>query len=356
MMAAIPSLRQNPARKTVYWLMVITLVLAIVSVMGCSPATVDHPPIRILGVTYLGDLPTLVAKEQGIFARHGLTTEVTFELSGKDNLEILHNGGTEFALMAPSPFVLDRLADDGSSPEDAPVILANLVHSTRLNQVVVLAESGIRVAKDLPGRRVGLVRGTNADYLWWLLTGFHRLDINTIEIIDTPIDRLGDALITGTVDAAVIWEPWTTRLRETLGQQLQYLADGDIYTGQWVLVTTRRLVHEQPELCQQVLMAYGDAIAFIEQFPQAALQMHADHSGTSVDVLSDEPDLGLFTLTLNWSLLAELQQGIEWARAIQAEGATRESNILSWIEAEPLRAVAPGAVGILSLTTKDTLP
>ncbi|WP_206070751.1 ATP-binding protein [Nodosilinea sp. P-1105] len=85
------------------------MVLAIVSVMGCSPATVDHPPIRILGVTYLGDLPTLVAKEQGIFARHGLTTEVTFELSGKDNLEILHNGGTEFALMAPSPFVLDHL-------------------------------------------------------------------------------------------------------------------------------------------------------------------------------------------------------------------------------------------------------
>ncbi len=43
----------------------------------------DSRPIRLAGVDYLGDLPTVIARNDGLFARHGLDVDVRFQSSGK---------------------------------------------------------------------------------------------------------------------------------------------------------------------------------------------------------------------------------------------------------------------------------
>jgi len=61
---------------------------------------------------------------------------------------------------------------------------------------------------------------------------------------------------------------------------------------------------------------------------------------------SAERDAALFGLSLNWALVANLQQQVEWARDTGQTIPAGEVDVLSWIERAPLAQVAPAAIGI----------
>ena len=309
-------------------------------------------PVRLLGVGYLGDLPTLVAREEGLFGQRELRVDAVRGQSGMENLRALRAGDAEFALMAPTPLVLDRLTNPAERAGDEPVILASLVHTTHLNHVVTLTDTGIRHPHQLPGRRVGLMAGTNSEFLWWLFAPYHRFSPTAVELVDLPVEELGDALAGGRIDAAVLWEPWTSRLARRFGNRLHHLPGGDIYTEKWVLVTTRRIAREHTELCRRVLAAYQEAITRIEERPDSALGMYAEDAGLTGEPEEGKHEAAFFTLTLDWSLLTTLQQQVEWARhsGRAAPQPQADTDILSWIATGPLRDLAPEAVSIPAST------
>lgn len=328
-------------------------LLTLATIGIAAPAASAEDSVRLAGVTYLGDLPTLVARERGLFARHGVDVTVTRSSSGRQNLADLRAGRTDFALMALTPFVLDRLTDTAPDGDDAPVILASLVHSTSLNHVVALDASGIEAPADLRGRTVGLMKGTNAEFLWWLFTAYHHLEGDAIEVVDHPVENLGAALLAGEIDAAVIWEPWTTRLAAEPGGGLRRLPGSRIHTAKWVLVTTRGRARENAELARNMLLAYRDAIRYIDDHPRQATSMHAEEAGITLDDALELHDAVLFGLAMDWSLIATLQQQVEWARTTGHAPRTGDTDIMSWIDPRPLEAAVPVALGIPHALTGD---
>ena len=324
--------------------------LAQALVLACSllpiAASAQPEPLRLAGVVYLGDLPTLVAREDNLFSAQRLDIHVTRRYSGKENLERLRAGEFDFALMAPTPFVLDRLANPAADDGDTPVILASLVHANQLNHIITLATNGIHEPADLVGKRLGLLRGTHAEYLWWLYTAYHGLDTGAVELVDLPVAEIGQALQAGEIDAAALWEPWTTHLTEAVGDDFLRLPSSEIYTAQWVLVAKRDFAEGRPDTVRRVLAAYREAILTIEREPERALRLHADDVGVASAGVFAERDAALFGLSLNWALIATLQQKIEWARATTLSDHDTPTNVLSWIASDPLRALDPSAVGI----------
>jgi len=303
--------------------------------------------LRIQGVMYLGDLPTLVADKRGLFEAQGLRPEVAYGLSGKQNLARLRAGETDFALMALTPLVLDLLHDNTPGGPDDPVILASLIHATSLNQVVSLERTGAPAGPaDFAGRRVGLMRGTNAELVWWLFATYHGLDPDAVELVDRPVETLAAALLAGELDAAVLWAPWTTRLRQRAGGALRVHPGSSAYTAKWVLVALRRTVGERPETTRALLEAYREAIAFIERRGGEALALYAGQAGVPVAALERVRQGIAYELGLDWSLIATLQQQMQWARSAGHAGTDTGAAVLSLLDAGPLRAVAPSAVGL----------
>lgn len=334
-----------------------TLFLLLVLVAPWAPAlSAESNPIRLHGVTYLGDLPTFIADKRGLFAEHGLSVEVEHTASGKQNLATLRAGEIDFALMAPTPLVLDRLAHPGPERPDDPVILASTVHSTHLNHVVTLADGDIREPADLAGRRLGVTRGTNAEFMWLLFAAYHRLEPGDTEIVDLPIEALPDALVEGAVDAAVLWEPRVSRLHQRLDGGLRELEGSHIYSAKWLLVTTRRNAREHTAHSRAILTAYSDAIEFIERHPQEALQVYADHNGIALEELQRHGEDVLYGLNLDWSLVAALQQQIVWAARTGRVDISDDPGLLSWIESGPLRSLATTAVGIPDIGREGERP
>ncbi len=313
----------------------------------------SQPPTRINGVMYLGDLPTVVADRRGLFERRNLQATVSYELSGKRNLELLRAGGTDIALMALTPLVLDALADPDPGRPDDPVILASVVHSTRLNQVVTLAERGIEQPTDLSRRRVGFMKGTNAEFVWWLFAAYHGFDPNSSTTVDEPVDALMDAVASGGVDAAVIWEPWTSRLRERVGDRLRLFSGSNVYTAKWVVVALRSFVEHQPERASAVMAAYREAIEFIDREPGAAMRLYADHDDVPLEMLQQNWDALVYELSLDWSLIATLQQQMEWGRRAGYATSGIEPEVLPLLHPGPLHDVAPGAVSVPATGTLE---
>lgn len=318
-----------------------------------APATMaERATVRIAGVEYLGDLPTRVAERTGLFADQRIDAAIEYGPSGRDNLRALRAGEVDYALMALAPLAIDLLADPDPRGPDDPVILASLVHSTRLNQVVALADGGPASPAALAGARIGLMRGTNAEFAWSLFSAFHGLDPAGVTLVDRPVEELGEALTRGEVDAAVLWQPWTHRLGQRHQGDITEFAGSNIYTAKWVLVTRRRLAARQPGQARRLLAAYREAIRIIHDDPQRAGALYPEYEGDGF--LDAQRASILFGLGLDWSLLASLRQQLDWARRAGYRDAGVPQDILARIDAGPLRTLAPARVGIPSASGDST--
>lgn len=311
-------------------------------------AATSADEVRIAGVDYLGDLPTRVADHNSLFAAEGINAAVTYSASGHENLRALRAGETDFALMALTPLAIDLVVDADPRGMDDPVILASVVHSTRLNRVVTLDNGGAQDPADLVGKRVGLMRGTNAEFVWSLFAAYHGLDPVGVEIVDLHIESLPGALEDGTIDAAVLWEPWTSRLRARTEGRLIEFAGSNIYSAKWVLVTRRELAAERPDLARRVVVAYQKAIDIVRRDPDAAVAAYADEAGLTSGNLQQNRDAILYGLNLDWSLLASMRQQVEWALQAGYGGEAASRDVLARVDARPLRAIVPSAIGIPS--------
>jgi len=321
----------------------------------CAVIVNAEEPVKISGVLYLGDLPTLVAQREGFFEQHGFDVTVEYKHSGQENLQRLRAGETDFALMALTPIVIDRLADPTPGP-DNPVILASLVHSIQLNHVLARADSNIETPADLQGRRVAVQKGTNAEFVWWLFTHVHGIDSASVELVDRPVSQIPDGLIHGEFDAAVMWEPWSSLLEDRFGIQVRTFTGSNVYTAKWVLVTSRRFLSRHPDRVQAVLSSYHDAIEFIESGPERAIHLFSEHADVSPEILRRNWQALDYDLNLDWTLVATLLQQVDWARKAGYPEAGTTFNILGLIDTAPLRALYPRAVGIPAVSTVGSSP
>lgn len=338
------------------YVMSVSLVVVAISLMFLSlhPRTglqAQQPAdtVRIASAVYLGDVPTIVAEERGLFADQGIQSEVTHHASGVLSMAKLRAGEADFALMGLTPFVLDRLTQDSDSPDD-PVILASLVHSIGLVQIVTTDESGIRQAADFRGRRIAVERGTNSEFVWWLYEQYHGIDRASIELVDLSFAEMSDALMAGSVDAVVLVEPRVTKLKARLNQDSQARAIhfhvNNLYTGKWILVTSRRTAENRRELCHKLLAAYRETIELMDRKPDEAIALFNRRMDVSGDILADHWSALDYGLTLDWGLIASLQKQFHWAQAVGYANIGGPLRILDLFDPAPLRNIQPEAVSI----------
>jgi ABC-type nitrate/sulfonate/bicarbonate transport system substrate-binding protein len=266
----------------------------------------------------------------------------------------LRAGKVDFALVSPTAFTLDKLANANNELQnDEPVILGNLLHSTLMNQILTTTNGKqIQTVTDLSGGRIGLPKGTNSEYIWWVYSVFYQVNTDQVDIIDLPISELGKALIDDKVDAIVTWQPWTNHFIAEYGDQLKQVEGSHVYSAKWLLVTTRKITEQNPQNCQQLLRAYADAISLIHSDTDNVMQMYSQEMSENA-ILGQNYQPGLHQLNLNWSLISELHQNIQWAKLNNFPGSEKPTNVTSWFAPEPLKAIQPFLVKIPTMQTEE---
>ncbi|MBW8759315.1 MAG: NrtA/SsuA/CpmA family ABC transporter substrate-binding protein [Burkholderiales bacterium] len=314
--------------------------LAVATLAWLAPGLARADTLRIAASRGPLSLPLFVAQHEGFFAAEGLDAAFVDCIGGRRCVRLLLEGKADVATSAEMAVVQEAFA------HAEVAIVATMVHASDNLKLIARTGSGIAASDQLPGRRVGVMVGTTAQYQLEL----HLLDVGIdprrVTMVALQPEEVAAALKDARVDAAVVWEPYAYAAlhgADAAGVRLP-LAGG--YIENYTLVARRTPLAQHDDAIVRLLRAVERAEQFIQGRParaQAILRERLELEQGFVDWVW----AGLaWRLSLDQALLSTMEGEMRWAQRERhvAEGA--RPNVLTLVHPGPLRTVKPAAVGI----------
>lgn len=223
----------------------------------------------VLGYTAISDFAAAyVAKEEGIFKKHGLDVELQLITLTSNIPPSLQSDSIQIGGVAPS--VLLQAASSGL--DMVAIAGASLSDSQSDNPgIVVKSGSAIRTPQDLVGRKVGVPGLGGALHVlvrrWLALKG---VDYRKVSFVEVAFPQMNDVLKGGSIDAAVVADPFMGRIVQSgSGAVLAHLSR-DLPDGFSVLLyaATRQWASKNPAQLASFRKAIAEASQLAQQNPQ----------------------------------------------------------------------------------------
>ena len=213
------------------------------------PADADPFKLKIACTATSDCASAMVARDEGIFAKHGLDADVSLIAINttippaivSDSIQI--GGPTATVFLQAVDGGLDLVAVAGASVMD-PV---------SAGAVAAVARNGVTIkdAKDFVGKKVG-APGIGAFlhvlFVKWLIE--KGVDPKTVNFVEVTFPTQSDALKSGSVDAVLTGEPLITRIKNagTGAVAVRYLLDLNRTDPILSYVSTRAFAEQHPDV------------------------------------------------------------------------------------------------------------
>lgn len=240
-----------------------------------SVALAEGPRVRLAMSTWVGYAPFHVAAEKGLFRKQGVDVEILVLESVADRRSALAANRIQgFAT------TVDTHVITAASGIDVVQVLA-LDDSYGGDGLVARKE--FRSLQDLKGKSVGLHTLGGASFFWFLyLLDREGLTLQDFNVINLTAGDAGAAFVAGRLDAAVTWEPWLGRAKQSPHGQV--LIDSKQTPGVIVdsLGLRRDFVAQNPGAVRAIVRAWYDALEYMRANPADANRIMARAMGQTV--------------------------------------------------------------------------
>jgi NitT/TauT family transport system substrate-binding protein len=240
---------------------VLTLAAAALALCG-SAASAQETKVAIGMSGWTGFAPLTLAKEAGLFKKHGLDVSIK-KIPQKDRHLAIASGDIQCAATTVETWIVWN---------------ANGVATTQIFQLDksygadgMVVKPGINSIKDLKGKTVAASAPGTAPYftLAWMLRE-NGLSVKDVKVVNLEPQAAANAMIAGTsgVDVAMTYEPFLSAVRakpeagKILATTLDYPMIMDTFG------CTPKFLAENPKAAQALADAYFDAVAMIKAEPQ----------------------------------------------------------------------------------------
>ncbi|MGA8808355.1 MAG: ABC transporter substrate-binding protein [Thermoanaerobaculia bacterium] len=271
-------------------------------------------------------------------AKGGLQLTLVPRTQGPDIIDALSSNSVEFGTLAVTPTVLQALQGHDLT------IFATISTTDHDIKLVARKAAGVTSGDALRGKNVGYASGTYGEiYLDRYLQKHHILR-SEVHLVSAAPPQLRDLVVSGGLDAAVLWEPFVNDLLTDSAMRDTPLfvdADPSIYVGRISLVAK-----------PAVLAAHrGEAEALVREMICAENVMHANPDGARHGLekwLDRKPDslrglieLKTFHVDLDVpALSANLKDEAAWAaKAVFSGRVSTPSNLDRLIDSSVLESV-----------------
>jgi NitT/TauT family transport system substrate-binding protein len=256
------------------FLLIILAILALSACQSGSSPTANAQLREItINLTYIPNVqfaPFYVAIEKGYFAEEGL--HVTLNYGNEADLIALVGSGNQQFMVASGEQVLMARA------QGLPVVAVFPWYKDYPVGVVSLKEKNIQTPQDLKGKVIGLPGLYGANYI-----GFEAL-ANYAGLSDTDytLASIGftqvEALMSETVDAAVIYLPNEPSQLRAMGYEINLIAVSDYLdlVGN-SLVTNEETIANNPDLVRSVVRAFYRGVKTAAENPEEAYAICAKY-------------------------------------------------------------------------------
>lgn len=238
----------------------------------------------------------LSAIEQGCFAEEGITIKLTEFPDGPSEIAAMEGGSIDLAYIGKGAH---RLCILGSAVIFAP----SSVHT--VDKVVVMPDSGIESVNDLKGKTIAFNSGSSSESTFNNALTVAGLTRDDVTAMDLSIDNIVAAAVSGSIDAAVCWNPYSGQiLQQVSGSKEIEFADGSTNISSWICLP--KYAEENHDLLVRFTRALFKGMDWGSQVDnyEAVAQYCADRTKTGLDAnLLQVGDA-------HWFNLADLKSGV----------------------------------------------
>jgi len=164
------------------------------------PAPATPSSLNITINSWIGYGPLFIAKEKGLF--DGLDVKVSF----------IDDGGARRSAMLSGQVdgygtTVDMLALDATLGVAGKTVMC---FDESAGADGIIAKSNV-TWENMKGRKIAVQKGFPGHFLLLYLLKQHGLKPSDVELLDLDADKAGNAVVSGTVEVAVTWEPWISK-------------------------------------------------------------------------------------------------------------------------------------------------
>lgn len=222
--------------------------------------------IKIGWVFAMANAPVIIAKEKGYFKELGLDVEVLSFTSGPIVHQALAAGELDMAYIGSPPVYhwFSRGLDSR--------ILAKVNYGQA--SVLVGKNSGINSLGDMKGKKMaGVRKGSGMDVLlrgYVLAQAAKMQPDKDVQVIPMKPGNMGPSLESKTVDAAFIWEPFTSQYELRGNSKVIFDMNKAVPKYPWyIIMAMPEALKNKREEIQKVLQAHKKAVEFLNSSPEA---------------------------------------------------------------------------------------
>jgi ABC-type nitrate/sulfonate/bicarbonate transport system substrate-binding protein len=282
-----------------------------------------------------------IALAKEFFSEEGLDATPQPHTTGKSTIDAVIEKKADLAAAADTPIMFAVM--DGKNITTIAVIST----SNKNMAIVARKDRGISRPADLKGKTLGIMRGTISDFFADTFLMTHGIDRKQVTIIDLKLDEIAGALGTGRVDAVSIWQPVLIKLQKDLGIMGQAFYGETFYTNAVCVTARQDFVKQHPEAVKKFLRAMIKAETYVKQHPEESKRLVAKFVKADKALLDEIWDIYNFSVTLDQTLLVNLEDQTRWAMKNRLTKRRDMPNYLDFIYIDGLRAVKPDAVRII---------
>lgn len=244
-------------------------VVAVVSIgMGAAlPAWAQETPVAIAISGWTGFAPLTLAKEAGIYKKHGLDVSIK-KIPQKDRHLAIASGDVQCAATTVETWVVWN---------------ANGVATTQIFQLDksfgadgMVVRNGIEKIADLKGKTVAASAPGTAPYfgLAWMLKK-NGLSIKDVKVVTLEPQAAANAFVAnaGDLDAAMTYEPYlsTVRARPEAGKIIATTLDYPMVMD--TFGCTPKFLKDNPKAAKALADSYFDALEMIRKEPKKSFEI-----------------------------------------------------------------------------------
>lgn len=286
-------------------------------------------------------IPVYIAQKQGFFSDEGLDVTVKEYSSGKKATQALFAGEAGISTAADMPVVF------GSFKRQDFCVIATFTYSFPFVAIIARKDSGIKTGADLKGKKVGANIGTSSHFFLGVFLIHNRLSSSDVEMINIKTVALPDALKNKEVDAISVWQPYTQKAMQLLGDNAIELPSSEIYRTTFNFAVMKMFAEEHPEILQKFLRAIEKAATFIKKDREKAQEIIAGSFNLDKKIVSAAWDGFTFRISLDQALLVSWDNIARWAIKNRLVNKQKLPNYLNYICTDALEAVKPDSITII---------
>lgn len=292
-------------------------VLLLAVLWGCSKKpepTVMQPLNKVTIGIQVSPAMTLVmvAKDKGFFSKEGLDVELKQFTAGKFALQAFLSRSIDFAVSGEVPVGLASLQGNQIR------IISQVVSSTTNEvRVVALKDGNITNPQDYfkaKKRKIATSFGGGPEFYTYNFLQKNQIEKNQVEIVSQSPADMPAALVTGSVDAISIFDPFAFIAEKKLGDKAVTFADPTLYSELYVLCALPDQVAKQPQIIEALVKALAGASDFIQNNPAESKAIMHQYTKLDSDVIDGIWKSYSFQPALGQNLLDDLNAEAAWAK------------------------------------------